>query len=60
MGRMTKEKLMELLKDVPGDVQINVLNEDGKMTSNIDFCFEDLDTRQFVELKGKTSNNKAE
>jgi hypothetical protein len=50
---MTKGKLIELLKDVPDDVLINVLNREGEYTANIDVWFEDLETRQFVTLEGK-------
>lgn len=48
--RMTAGKLRDYLKNVPDDVAINVTDENGKMTANIEFWFEDLDTRQFVEL----------
>lgn len=52
---MTKGRLLELLKDVPDSVLINVRNEDGEYTANIDFWFEDLETRKFVTLSGKES-----
>lgn len=50
---MTKKRLIELLKDVPDDVAINVLNKNGEYTANIEFWFEDLETRKFVILEGK-------
>lgn len=49
---LTMDRFRELTKDIPGDVMINVLNSDGKLTSNIFVWFENLQTRQFVELKG--------
>lgn len=49
---MTKGRLMELLKEVPDNTIINVLNRDGEYTSNINFWFEDLETRKFVTLDG--------
>ena len=49
---MTKARLLELLKDVPDDVHINVLNKDGEYTANIEFWFENLETRKFVTLDG--------
>lgn len=50
---MSKKKLIELLKNVPDDVAINVLNKKGEYTANIEFWFEDLETRKFVILEGK-------
>lgn len=51
-GLMTAGKIKELFKNVPDHVAINVLNKDGKSTANVEFWFEDLETRQFVELIG--------
>lgn len=49
---MTVGRLKEALKDIPDDVCVNVLNSEGKATANIYVWFEDLQTRQFVELQG--------
>lgn len=49
---LTVGKLKEALKDIPDDVAVNVLNNEGKSTANIYVWFEDLQTRQYVELKG--------
>lgn len=51
-GLMTAGKMKDLLRNIPDNVAINVLNKDGKSTANIEFWFEDLETRQFVELTG--------
>jgi hypothetical protein len=51
-GKLTKAKLLELLKDVPGDTCINVLNRDGELSANVEFWFENLDTRKFVDIIG--------
>jgi hypothetical protein len=49
---MTVGRMKEALKNIPDDVAFNVLNAEGKATANIYVWFEDLDTRQFVELMG--------
>lgn len=49
---LTVGMLKEAIKDIPDDVAINVLNREGKATANIYVWFEDLQTRQFVELMG--------
>lgn len=49
---LTVGKLKEALKGIPDDVHINVLNREGKSTANIFVWHEDLQTRQYVELKG--------
>lgn len=51
-GPLTKGKLVELLKNVPDDTSINVLNGDGEMSANVEIWFEDLPTRKFVEIIG--------
>lgn len=50
--RMTVGILKEALKDIPDNVIVNVLNREGKSTSNIHVWFENLETRKFVELMG--------
>lgn len=50
--RLTVGRLRDALKDISNDVIVNVLNRDGKATSNIYVWFENLQTRQFVELMG--------
>lgn len=52
--KMMVGKLKKMLEDIPDDVAINVLNADGKWTSNMDFWFEDLETRQYIQLQGST------
>ena len=49
---MTVGRLKESLKGIPDHVHVNVLNSDGKATANIFVWFEDLQTRQIVELQG--------
>lgn len=49
---MTAGRLKGLLKDIPDHVAINVLNKEGKPSANIEFWFEDLQTRKFIELTG--------
>jgi hypothetical protein len=49
---LTVGKLREALKDIPDDVSINVMNKDSKLTANIYVWYENLQTRQFVELMG--------
>ncbi|WP_211750293.1 hypothetical protein [Paenibacillus sp. Marseille-Q4541] len=51
-GPLTKGKLIELLKDIPDDTSINVLNGDGELSANVEIWFEDLQTRKFVEIIG--------
>jgi hypothetical protein len=41
---------MELLNDVPDDASINVLNEDGELSANIEVFYETLEKRKYVEL----------
>jgi hypothetical protein len=52
-GLLTKKKLIELLEEVDDDVYINVLNYEGDFSANVEFWYENLDTRQFVNLTGK-------
>lgn len=49
---LTIGRLKEVIKDIPDDVIVNVMNRDGKSTANIFVWFENLITRQFVELMG--------
>ena len=49
---LTSGKLKKALEHVPDDVAINVMTRDGKLTANIFVWFENLETRQFVELQG--------
>ncbi|MGF9913715.1 hypothetical protein ABEX47_03270 [Paenibacillus ehimensis] len=51
-SKMTAATLIELLQGVPIDTPINILNSRGELTANIEFHFEDLETRKFVELIG--------
>ncbi|WJV20843.1 hypothetical protein QU593_10535 [Rossellomorea marisflavi] len=50
--QLTVGRLKESLNDIPDNVVVNVQNRAGDMTSNIYVWFEDLDTRQYVELMG--------
>ena len=49
---LTIKRLKEAIQDIPDDVVVNVLNGEGKLTSNIYVWFENLQTRKFVELEG--------
>lgn len=49
---LTVGALKEAIKDIPDNVVINVLNQEGDSTANIHVLFEDLQSRQFVELVG--------
>lgn len=49
---LTVGRLKKALANIPDDVHVNVLNDDGKSTANIYVWFENLQTRQFVELMG--------
>lgn len=49
---LTVGRLKEELKDIPDHVHVNVLNEKRERTTNVFVWFEDLDSRQFVELMG--------
>jgi len=51
-GILTKAKLIELLQNVPDNTRINVLNKNGEYSANVQFWFENLDTRKFVEITG--------
>lgn len=49
---LTVGRLKAALEEIPNNVAINVKNDKGELTSNIFVWFEDLQTRQFVELMG--------
>jgi transcriptional regulator of aromatic amino acid metabolism len=49
---LTVRRLKKELENIPGDVVINVKNDEGDSTANIYVWFENLQTRQFVELMG--------
>lgn len=50
--RLTIGRLKDAIKDIPDNVTVNVRNSDGDLTANIYVWFENLETRQFVELMG--------
>ncbi|MEW5569642.1 hypothetical protein [Rossellomorea marisflavi] len=47
---MTVGRLKGLLRNIPDDVIINIKNESGDYSSNIEFWYEDLDTRQYINM----------
>lgn len=49
---MTVGRLKRELESVSDDVFVNVLNEDGDSTANIEIWIENLQSRKFVELIG--------
>lgn len=49
---MTIGRLKKAIEHIPDNVSFQIMNREGKLTSNIFVWFEDLQTRQFVELMG--------
>lgn len=50
--QMTVGQLRELIKDIPEHAIVSVMNEKNQNTSNIEFYYENGDSRCFIELIG--------
>lgn len=51
--QMTVGMMINILKHIPSDVRMGMMNKDGKLTSNIHIHYEDTDINEIVLMTTK-------